>query len=105
MILWFLHFFPSLASHPYHLCFYLFPFKIRHKVHEGKKSILYVTPDLGIEENSVLFGGWVETTKNKVAAKFDVGKLNLKKGKPPNLMLKAKNLINNSTPPPIYKLT
>lgn len=57
---------------------------------------MYVTPDPGIEENLVIFGGWVDSTESKVAAKLDVGKLTLRERRPPNLTLKAKNFINNS---------
>lgn len=65
-----------------------------------EETILYATPDPDTEENSVIFGGCVDSTEVTVAAKFDAGKLNLKEQRPLNLMLEAKNLINNHYPPP-----
>lgn len=65
-----------------------------------EETILYTTLDPDNEENSVIFGGWAPSIESKVVAKFDIGKLNLKEQRPPNLILKAKNLINNHYPLP-----
>lgn len=36
-----------------------------------EKTIIVVTIDPGIEENSGIFVGWVDSTESKVPAKFD----------------------------------
>ena len=71
-------------------------------------TILYValvpTPDPDIEKNSVLLGGWVNSTESKVAIQFD-REIKSRRQSSSHLMLKAKNLISNSYPPAqVYKL-
>lgn len=68
-------------------------------------TILYValtlTPDPDVEKNSVLLGGWVNSTESKVAIQFD-RETKSRGQSSSHLMLKAKKLISNSYSPPGY---
>lgn len=57
-------------------------------------AVLEPTLDPDTEKNLIIFWGWVNSTESKVAGQFDVRKLNLKEQRSPQLILKAKNLIN-----------